>query len=99
MFDEPKDGLLTLYAVNDTQSPKHIAYLVEDDSGNIVLSGETSVKADCSTPVASLDASGEKKYYIIRWGSEEGVGMNHYFENIIDIDFAYYKTLLEKLEG
>jgi len=99
MFDEPKDGLLTLYAVNDTQQPKHIAYLVEDDEGNIVLSGETTVKADCSSPVASLDASDEKRYYIIRWGSEDGVGVNHYFANIIDIDFDYYKTLLGKLEG
>lgn len=99
MFDEPKDGLLSLHAVNDTQETKHIAYIVENDAGEIVLSGETSVPADRSVMIAQMPATDEKRYYIIRWGDESTVGMNHYFANVRDIDFAYYKTLIEKLNG
>ena len=100
MFDEPKDGALSLYAVNDTRSERRIKYTVEDDGGRIVISGEAVVGSDESVRIAEMPANDEKRYYIIRWTDlcdEEYSGMNHYFANIRDIDYDYYLTLLEKL--
>lgn len=99
MFDEPNDGKLTLYAVNDTRDDVVLSYTVEDDHGNVVISGKTRSTSDTSTPVCSIPAGDEKRYYIIRWSDSEGrSGMNHYFENIRDIDYNYYQTLISKLE-
>lgn len=97
MFDEPVDGKLNLYAVNDTRDTVKLNYTVEDDEGNVILSASADVESDTSVPVASIPATDEKRYYIIRWQYGEMSGMNHYFANIRDIDFGYYKTLLRKL--
>ncbi len=98
MFDEPENGKLNLYGVNDTRTDKTIRYTVEDDTGRIVVSGEALVKYDESTAVCAIPATDEKRYYIIRWTDGETEGINHYFANIIDIDYDYYLTLLEKLK-
>ncbi len=98
MFDEPADGKLTLYAVNDTRDNKKISYTVEDDCGNIIVKSEAFTASDTSTAVTSLPATDEKRYYIIRWTDGETEGINHYFANIRDIDYDYYLTLLEKLK-
>ncbi|MBQ9995054.1 MAG: hypothetical protein IJP32_01675 [Clostridia bacterium] len=98
MFDEPENEKLNLYGVNDTRTDKTIRYTVEDDTGRIVVSGEALVKSDESTAVCAIPATDEKRYYIIRWTDGETEGINHYFANIIDIDYDYYLTLLEKLK-
>jgi beta-mannosidase len=97
MFDEPADGKLNLYAVNDTRDDVKLNYTVEDDQGNVILSASADVQSDTSVPVASIPATDEKRYYIIRWQAGEVSGMNHYFANIREIDFDYYKTLLTKI--
>ena len=98
MFDEPENGKLNLYGVNDTRDDKLIRYTVEDDLGNVIVSGEALVKSDESTAVCAIPATDEKRYYIIRWTDGETEGINHYFANIIDIDYDYYLTLLDKLK-
>lgn len=98
MFDEPENGSLKLYGVNDTRVDKTVRYTVENDLGEIVASGEACVRSDESTVVCQLPATDEKRYYIIRWTDGEIDGINHYFANIIDIDYDYYLTLLEKLK-
>ena len=99
MFDEPADGRLDLYAVNDTRVTKSFTYTVEDDAGHVILSGSAEVPSDVSTPIASIPATDEKRYFLLRWDDGEARGLNHYFANIRDIDFGYYKTLLAKLGG
>lgn len=99
MFDEPKDGTLCLYAVNDTREDKNFHYTIEDDGGRIVTEGDAYVRSDESTMIHTLPATDEKRYYIIRWNDGTDCGMNHYFANIRDIDYSYYLTLLEKLQG
>ena len=49
--------------------------------------------------IHTLPATDEKRYYIIRWDDGNEGGMNHYFANIRAIDYDYYLTLLEKLQG
>ncbi len=98
MFDEPENGSIALYGVNDTRTGKGISFTVEDDSGRIVAQGDAYVEADQSVPVCRIPAGEEKRYYLIRWTGDDA-GMNHYFANSIDVDFDYYKTLLPKLKG
>ena len=99
MFDEPHDGVLTLYAVNDTRENETVSYTVENDCGEILTSGKTTSLSDTSSAVCTIPSSDEKRYYIIRWSTESGKsGINHYFENIRDIDYGYYETLTDKLK-
>lgn len=98
MFDEPDNGKLTLYAVNECMEDREYSFTVEDDNGHVILSGSGIAKSHESIPAAAIPASDEKRYYIIRWNDGEKDGINHYFANIIDIDLDYYKTLLEKLK-
>ena len=97
MFDEPEDGRLTLYAVNDTRAAKTFNYSVTNDRDHVILAGSSRVGPDESAPVASIPATAEKRYYLIRWDDGEERGLNHYFANIRDIDLAYYQTLLDAL--
>ena len=97
MFDEPVDGRLTLYAVNDTRSAKVFTYAVEDDEGNVIASGTSAAGSDESVPVCSIPEPSEKRYFIIRWNDGEREGKNHYFANMPGIDFTYYRGLLGKL--
>ena len=99
MFDEPADGRLALYAVNDTRETKTFSYTVEDDAGRVILSGTSCAASDESVPIASIPASDEKRWFLIRWDDGEERGVNHYFANVRDVDFAYYKTLLARLGG
>ena len=99
MFDEPHDGSLCLYAVNDTREDKTFRYTIEDDCGRILAEGTAHAKSDTSTMIHTLPATDEKRYYIIRWDDGNEGGMNHYFANIRAIDYDYYLTLLEKLQG
>ncbi|MGN1346689.1 MAG: hypothetical protein ACI4V1_07880, partial [Eubacteriales bacterium] len=98
MFDEPVDGKLNLYAVNDTRTDKNVRYTVEDDQGRILISSEALVKSDESIPIGNLPVTDEKRYFIIRWNDGENEGLNHYFANCIQIDYDYYLTLLDKLK-
>ena len=97
MFDEPEDRRLTLYAVNDTRTAKTFTYTVTNDRDHVILAGSSRVGPDESAPVASIPATAEKRYYLIRWDDGEERGLNHYFANIRDIDLAYYQTLLDAL--
>ena len=99
MFDEPRGGNLTLYAVNDTREDRTVRYTVEDDCGRILAEAEAVAASDASVPICSLPATDEKRYYIVRWSDGEKQGLNHYFANLIDIDFDYYQTLLSKLRS
>lgn len=39
---------------------------------------------------------GEKNFYLIEWQKDGGTHRNHYFTNIIDIDYDAYLKALEK---
>ena len=64
MFDEPRGGNLTLYAVNDTREDRTVRYTVEDDCGRILAEAEAVAASDASVPICSLPATDEKRYYI-----------------------------------
>ena len=96
MFDEPVDGMAALYAVNDTREDKTLSYKVLDDMGNVVIESTCMVKSDTSVPVWHMPVGDEKKFYTIQWTDGTIEGMNHYFTNIIDIDYDYYVDCAKK---
>jgi beta-mannosidase len=106
MFDEPKDGKITLYAVNDKQKDTGILYTVKDvATGEILLDGSGVACANASVALADLEISAEeKRFLLIEWKSDEGNFSNHYTTNIIDINYPEYLSYIrssgyEKFEG
>ena len=95
--DEPKEGLLDLLAVNDTQSTVKGEYTVmELVSGEKVANGMFEVPANGKTVVCKLP---EKKngFYLIRWTSTGGNGVNHFTCTIGDgWTWEVYKNCMEK---
>ena len=96
MFNEPENGMAALHAVNDTREDKTLSYKVLDDQGNVVVESTCVVKSDMSVPVWHMPVGEEKKFYTILWNDGEKDGMNHYFTNIIDIDYDYYVDCAKK---
>ena len=108
MFDEPTDGALTLYAVNDLGRDVTLHFtLTEVFSDTPVASGTVTARADASLPVLRLPAPGEgvRKFYRIEWTDDEGArGFNHFATALRGSDYAaYYAALracgMDEFEG
>ena len=99
MFKEPENGFLSLYGVNDTITDENVSFTVKNitEGGKLVLEGEAMLPADASTRVGELKLrEGEKNFYLIEWKKDGKIYKNHYFTNIIDIDYdSYMKALKE----
>lgn len=98
MFDEPENGKCRLVAVNDTPDNKQLDYTVRRFSDNmVVLSGTCIVPADGTVQPDSLAVTeNEKEFYYIEWTMDGKTYKNHYFTNIIDIDYQTYIQALQK---
>lgn len=100
MFDEPQNNVIDLYAANDTFKNRNFTYKVTNITDDkVVLSGGGCAFSNASTKIARLKIEeGEKKFYLIEWtfDGETEVHKNHYFTNIIDIDYDAYMTALKK---
>ena len=98
MFNEPENGKIKLMAVNDLPESKQLSYTVRrfsDDTA--VLSGQCTVAADTAAEIGSLAiGEQEKEFYYIQWTMDSEHHRNHYFTNIIDIDYEAYMRALEK---
>lgn len=98
IFDEPKDGVLTLYAVNDFARDSEFTYKVTDmTEGAVVLEGKGYAPADASTALCSLGIrEDEKHFYLVEWNDGGKSYSNHYMTNIKDIDFSEYMGYISK---
>jgi beta-mannosidase len=105
MIDEPKDGLLSLYAVNDTREAQTVSYTVTDlSSGDQILFGSVTAEADRSVQVARFPER-TPAFYLITWDGSD-TGRNHYVASIGDrVSLDAYRAcmaeagFLEALEG
>ena len=99
IFDEPKAGQLPLYVVNDLKQDKKVRFSVTDvTTGEKLIESTVTAKADSVTAVWNKDMiEGEKHFYIIEWEFDGVKGKNHYFTNIIDIDYESYKDAMQKV--
>lgn len=101
MFDEPSDGSIRLVGVNDLPKEVQFAYRVKkictDKAAEavVVLSGSTTIVADGVATIEALPiAEGEKEFYLIEWERNGQSFKNHFFTNIIDIDYQQYMDAL-----
>lgn len=98
MFDEPQNNVLTLHAVNELPQDVWFSYRVTCvTDGKEVLSGASCAFADASVKIAHLPIEpDEKKFYLIEWTRKDSgeTLKNHYFTNLIDIDYAEYMRCL-----
>ena len=92
MFDEPEDRKIHLYADNDTLEDANLDYEVIRVRDNLTcLSGSTTALAQSALKIDSMEiAEGEKEFYLIKWRINGKEYTNHYFTNIIDIDYQSY---------
>ena len=97
IFDEPVNNRLTLVGVNDFTYPVSLNYTVKKLSEDrVVLSGKAKIAAESSERICILDIEpDEKEFYLIEWKIGEKTYKNHYFTNIIDIDYKKYITALK----
>ena len=99
IFDEPENGQLPLYVANDYQEDKTVKYKVTDvESGEVIVESVVTAKADSVTHAWNKDMiEGEKRFYLIEWEMDGKKYKNHYFTNIIDIDYDYYASCMKKV--
>ena len=95
--DEPKNGVISLYATNDNQVELTAEYTVENlATGEKIAEGKCTVGANGIVKAADLP---EEKcgFYLIRWKTEEGEGVNHFVCNIGDgWTYDMYKACMQK---
>lgn len=98
MFDEPMENYLSLMGVNDLSEDADVSYTVTDVlSGKKVLDGTTHLRADSAQKIGEMQiAEGEKVFYLITWERGGKTYKNHYFTNIIDIDYTSYMQALKQ---
>lgn len=100
MFDEPENGRIRLMGVNDLPEDITVTYTVKKigvDCDEKLLSGEILLKADSAMEIDGVAIEeGEKEFYFIEWQYNGKNCRNHYFTNIIDIDYRKYMDALRK---
>ena len=98
MFDEPADGQIALYAVNDLTEEAAVKYSVINlTTGRSVLSGSAVLAAESSAPIDSLPVTDEEQnFYLIRWEMDGKVYQNHFHTNLLDISYEAYMDAIAK---
>ena len=98
MFDEPVDGKIALYGVNDLTQAKQISYTVTNlTTGLQVLSGSAVLEAESSAAIDALAVTeDEQNFYLIEWEMDGKVYQNHFHTNLLKIDFKKYMDAISK---
>ena len=98
MMDEPKNGEMKLYAVQDGGEEKRVTYTVRDVlSDTVLLSGAVTVAEESAAPVATLPEMPDFCFLLIEWQAEDGTcGRNHFTTKTLDISYADYMIALQK---
>lgn len=101
MFDEPVDNRITLVGVNDLAADKKISYrvykIIPGQEAECVMTGQNCLAADTAGEIGTLSIEeGEKTFYLIEWEMDGQSFRNHYFTNIIDIDYLKYLEALKQ---
>ena len=105
MFDEPENGKIALIGANDLPEDKIVKYTVKrisvvesnETEDTLALYGQAHLNADQTMQIDLLPiAEDEKEFYLIEWEMDGQKYRNHYFTNIIDIDYRKYMAALKK---
>ncbi len=98
MFDEPVNGKISLYAVNDTQTDIMADFTVtEMYSENKVLSSSVMSKANTSTKTAEIKTDGNnREFFLIEWNLNETAYKNHFCTDLLGTDYKKYLSAIGK---
>jgi beta-mannosidase len=98
MFDEPKDGKLSLYAVNDLSTSQTVRFTVTDlTNGRVLYSEKATVDGDVSKCVVSIPECKDYAFLYVEWETDKGIkGSNHYITKSRDISLEQYFRDIEK---
>ncbi len=98
MFDEPVDGKIALYGVNDLTKAKQINYVVTNlTTGVQVFSGSAVLAADSSVAIDALVVDeNEQCFYLIEWELDGKTYRNHFHTNLLNVDFEKYMNAIEQ---
>lgn len=98
MFDEPCDGKIALYAVNDTQKAENACYKATDTgNGRLLAEGRLCIGADASMKITDI-AYPEDTVIYIEWETDSGVkGANHYTTATKGISYEKYMKALKQI--
>ena len=96
MMDD-KDGVLTLYGVNDLRTPVQATYSVEDAlTHETALQGKVELSGDSSAELARMEQPEDHRFYLIRWSYGETAGCNHYLSFRPPVSFEWYIRCLRE---
>lgn len=96
MFDEPEEGIIRLVGVNDLPDKQEVSYRVVKNNVEI-LNKSTTLLADSAVRLDGVQIEkNEKEFYYIEWTVDGQTYKNHYFTNIIDIDYQKYMAALKQ---
>ncbi len=92
IFDEPRDGRISLHAVNDLPVDKSVTYRVTDlTTSTLLVESEALAAADASTPLISLPSMDDYHFLLIEWQTPDGEqGRNHYVTKLKAISADRY---------
>lgn len=98
MFDEPAEGRIALYGVNDLTQEKQISYTVTNlTTGLQMLSGSAVLEAESSAAIDALAVTeDEQNFYLIEWEMDGKIYKNHFHTNLLKIDFEKYMAVISK---
>ena len=101
-FDEPEtDTAMTLYGINDTTNDVTVSYRVRNiTDGTVVAKASGTLTAEKSNRLLTIDIEkDEQKFYVMEWEYTDGEnvtrGRNHFYTNLIHVDYKAYKTAME----
>lgn len=100
MFDEPKGHVLELYGVNDLPVDAEISYTVKNiTKKQKALQGSARLSADTSAKIGSVSIlEKDQSFYLIQWSVNGKQYQNHYFTNLLQIDYHAYIDALKECD-
>lgn len=92
MFDEPDNGELILYGVNEFFEDKKVTFTITDlYSGTVIHSGEAVLFGNSSNNLGSLEIDeNAQTVYLIEWTVDGEKHKNHYTLNIENTNYDKY---------
>ena len=95
---EPGNWVQRIIACNDTRDDIALRYQVIDvETDAVVAEGEAIAYADAATELGTVPYSqGEHRFYLLRWSSDLGDGVNHYLAGNPPFSLDTYRGWLAK---
>lgn len=95
---EPANWEQALVACNDTRQDLALTYTITDlSTGKLALESKAVARSDSTTVLASIPFSmGTKHFYVVRWESLLGNGVNHYLAGNPPFELEQYVAWMKQ---